>query len=155
MGLAIFKSARSKAGLRSVPPYHITMTIKTFFTSRIASFGHAIRGWGHVLKTQHNAWIHSLIAFIVIALGLWLELPARDWAVIVLTIAMVFTAEFINTAIEAVVDLASPNHHPLAKVGKDVGAGAVLVAALAAIVVGLFILGPPLWTKLLLLFTIN
>ena len=63
-----------------------------------------------------------------------------DWAVIVLTIAMVFTAEFINTAIEAVVDLASPVHHPLAKVGKDVGAGAVLIAAIAAALIGLLIL---------------
>ena len=65
---------------------------------------------------------------------------------------MVFTAEFINTAIEAVVDLASPVKHPLAKVGKDVGAAAVLVAALAAILVGLLILGPPLWEKLSFLF---
>jgi diacylglycerol kinase len=68
---------------------------------------------------------------------------------------MVFTAEFINTALEAVVDLASPVQHPLAKVGKDAGAGAVLVAALAAIVVGLLILGPPLWAKLQLLFPGN
>lgn len=131
------------------------MSFRTFLTSRIASFGHALRGWGHVLKTQQNAWIHSLIASVVIALGLWLGLSVRDWAVIVLTIAMVFTAEFINTAIEAIVDLASPDHHPLAKVGKDVGAGAVLVAALAAVVVGLLILGPPLWAKLSLLFTPN
>jgi diacylglycerol kinase len=127
------------------------MTFKTFLLSRIAAFGHAFRGWAHVLKTQHNAWIHSVVATMIITLGLWVGLPPRDWAVIVLTIAMVFTAEFINTAIEAVVDLASPVHHPLAKVGKDVGAGAVLVAALAAVVIGLLILGPPLWTKILLL----
>lgn len=131
------------------------MTFKTFIASRIAAFGHAFRGWGHVLKTQQNAWIHSLIASIVIAMGVWLELSTRDWAILVLTIAMVFTAEFINTAIEAVVDLASPNRHPLAKVGKDVGAGAVLVAALAAIVIGLLILGPPLWAKLTLLLAGN
>ena len=124
------------------------MSIKEFLASRIAAFGHAFRGWGYVLKTQHNAWIHSSVAAIVILLGLWLELPARDWAVLVLTIAMVFMAEFINTSIEAVVDLASPVHHPLAKVGKDVGAGAVLVAALAAVLIGLLILGPPLWTKI-------
>lgn len=127
------------------------MTFKAFLLSRIAAFGHAFRGWGHVLRTQHNAWIHSVIATAVIAVGLWIGLPPRDWAIIVLTIAMVFTAEFINTAIEAVVDLASPVHHPLAKVGKDVGAGAVLVAALAGVVIGLLILGPPLWTKILLL----
>jgi diacylglycerol kinase len=131
------------------------MTIKEFFSSRIAAFGHAFRGWGYVLKTQHNAWIHSTVALIVIALGLWLELPPRDWAVLVLAITMVFTAEFINTAIEAVVDLASPSHHPLAKVGKDVGAAAVLIAALAAVLIGLLILGPPLWLKLSQLFTDN
>ena len=124
------------------------MTIKEFVYSRIAAFGHAFRGWGHALKTQHNAWIHSLVATAVIAMGLWLGLPARDWAVLVLAIAMVFTAEFINTSIEAVVDLASPVHHPLAKVGKDVGAAAVLVAALAALLIGLLILGPPLWQKI-------
>jgi diacylglycerol kinase len=88
-------------------------------------------------------------------IGLWLELPTRDWAVLVLAIAMVFTAEFINTSIEAVVDLASPVHHPLAKVGKDVGAGAVLVSALAAAVIGLLILGPPLWEKLRMLLAIQ
>lgn len=129
------------------------MTIKNFILSRIAAFGHAFRGWGYVLNTQQNAWIHSVVAVLVFILGLWLDLPARDWAVLVLTIAMVFTAEFINTAIEAVVDLASPVHHPLGKVGKDVGAGAVLVAALAAILIGLLILGPPLWVRLTILFT--
>lgn len=123
------------------------MSIKKFVFSRIRAFGHAFRGWWHVLKTQHNAWIHSLFAAGVVVLGLWLGLKPLDWAVIVLTIAMVFTAEFINTAIEAVVDLASPVHHPLAKVGKDVGAGAVLVAALSGIVIGLLILGPPLWRR--------
>ena len=131
------------------------MSIKTFFTSRIAAFGHAFRGWWHVLKTQHNARIHIVFASIVVAMGLWLGLEPLAWAVIVLTIAMVFTAEFINTAIEAVVDLASPLQHPLAKVGKDVGAGAVLVAALASIVIGLLILGPPLWARLVSLFTAN
>lgn len=131
------------------------MSLKTFLTSRIAAFGHAFRGWWYVLKTQHNAWIHSLFATTVILVGLWVGLKPFDWAVIVLTIAMVFTAEFINTAIEAVVDLASPVHHPLAKVGKDVGAGAVLVSALAGIVIGLLIIGPPLWARLVTLFAGN
>ena len=131
------------------------MTFKTFITSRIAAFGHAFRGWWYVLQTQQNAWIHSFFASVVVVVCLWLRIPPHDWAVIVLTIAMVFTAEFINTAIEAVVDLASPVHHPLAKVGKDVGAGAVLVAALAGVVIGLLILGPPLWAKLLSLFSGN
>jgi diacylglycerol kinase len=122
--------------------------MKHFLLSRLASFRHAFRGWMFVLRTQQNAWVHSLVATIVILLGLWLGLSPRDWAVLILTIAMVFTAEFINTAIEAVVDLATQEKHPLAKVGKDVGAGAVLIAALAAILIGLLILGPPLWEKL-------
>ena len=124
-----------------------TMTIKEFFISRIAAFGHAFRGWVHVLRTQQNTWIHSIVAIVVTVLGLWVRLTPHDWAVLVLTIAMVFMAEFINTAIEAVVDLASPVRHPLAKTGKDVGAAAVLVAALAAVMIGLLILGPPLWLK--------
>lgn len=122
--------------------------VGTFLVSRWHSFGHAIRGWLYVLRTQQNAWVHALAAAMVCVLGLWLGLPARDWAVIVLTIAMVFAAEFVNTAIEAVVDMASPARHPLAKVGKDVGAAAVLIAAAAAIVIGLLVLGPPLWERL-------
>ena len=129
--------------------------MKTFILSRIAAFGHALRGWMYVLKTQHNAWVHSLAATMVILLSFRLQIPPRDWAVLVLTIAMVFTAEFINTSIEAVVDLASPQKHPLAKVGKDVGAGAVLIAALAGVLIGLLILGPPLWARLISLFTGN
>ena len=126
-----------------------------FIQSRIAAVGHAVRGWWFVLRTQHNAWIHSLVASIVIILGFWLGIPPRDWAVLVLTIAMVFTAEFINTSIEAVVDLASPERHPLAKVGKDVGAGAVLISALAATLVGLLLLGPPLVAKIISLLNVE
>lgn len=129
--------------------------MKSFFLSRIQSFRHAFRGWFYVLRTQRNAWIHSAIATVAFVVGIWLELPPRDWAVIILTTAMVFTAEFINTSIEVTVDLASPDAHPLAKIGKDVGAAAVLVAALAAILIGLLILGPPLWQKLTTLISGN
>jgi diacylglycerol kinase len=122
--------------------------VKEFIRLRIESFRFAFHGWGYVLRTQRNAWIHSLIATLVFFLGLWLNLSLQDWAVIVLTAALVFSAEFINTAIEAVVDLATEEHHPLAKVGKDVGAAAVLVSALAAVLVGLLILGPPLLQKI-------
>lgn len=126
--------------------------MKQFFNSRVASFRYAFHGWRHVFRTQQNMWIHVTIAILVFLAALWLGLAARDWAVLVLTSAVVFSAEFINTAIEAVVDLASPEAHPLAKIGKDVGAAAVLAAALAAILVGLLILGPPLWAKLIFLF---
>ena len=104
------------------------------------------------MRTQQNAWIHAVISTAVIIVSLWLRLSARDLAVLLVTIAMVWAAEFFNTAIEAVVDLASPDKHPLAKVGKDVGAAAVLIAALASIGVGLLILGPPLWAKISIWF---
>ena len=123
-----------------------------FIRSRIASFRHAFHGLWYVLSTQRNAWIHAVATTVVVLLGLWLALPDRDWAILALTIAFVWTAEVLNTAIEAVVDLASPVHHPLAKVGKDVGAAAVLIAAATAVIVGLLILGPPLWTKMALWF---
>jgi diacylglycerol kinase (ATP) len=123
-----------------------------FIRSRIVSFGHAFRGLWYVLRTQRNAWIHAALTASVILIGLWLGLSTRDWAVLALTIAIVWTAEVLNTSIEAVVDLASPVHHPLAKVGKDVGAAAVLIAAGTAVLVGLLILGPPLWEKLSIFF---
>ena len=119
-----------------------------FVRSRLFSFRHAFRGWWYVLRTQRNAGIHVIIATAVFALSLWLRLDMLDWAILILTTAMVFMAEFLNTAIEAVVDLASPRKHPLAKVGKDVGAGAVLIAAVAAVFVGTLVLGPPLWARL-------
>ncbi len=123
-----------------------------FLLSRLQSFRHAFRGWWHVLRTQRNTWIHAVVTVAVICLACWLRLPARDWAVIIITIAMVWTAEFINTSLEAVVDLASPQQHPLAKTGKDVGAAAVLISALTAVLVGLLLLGPPLWERLMAWF---
>jgi diacylglycerol kinase len=125
--------------------------IGRFFVSRAHSFRHAFRGWWYVIRTQRNAWIHAVITTLVLLVAWWLHLPLRDWAVLFLTIALVWTAEFINTALEAVVDLASPQQHPLAKVGKDVGAAAVLIAALTAVLVGLLILGPPLVEEMKLL----
>jgi len=122
--------------------------IRIFLFSRVQAFRHALRGLCYVILTQRNAWIHAVVTIVVAILAFWLGSPIRDWAILLLTIALVWTAEFINTALEAVVDLASPQNHPLAKVGKDVGAAAVLIAALTSILVGLLILGPPLWDKL-------
>ena len=123
------------------------MIIK-FFRSRLTSFKNAIIGWWHVIRTQQNAWIHALATVVTILLALWLSLPLRDWAVIIVTIAMVWMAEFLNTALEIVVDLASPNLHPLARAGKDVGAAAVLITAAAAVLVGILLMGPPLLKQL-------
>ena len=121
--------------------------ITQFIKSRITSLKHAFVGWWHVIKTQQNAWIHAIATVTVIIIAGWLNLPLRDWAVLLVTITMVWAAEFLNTALEIVVDLASPSLHPLAKAGKDVGAAAVLIAAMAAVGIGLMLLGPPLLEK--------
>jgi len=119
-----------------------------FFRSRALSFRYAFAGWWYVIRTQRNAWIHAVTSAVVVILAFWLRLSARDWAVIVLAIGLVWTSEFLNTALEAVVDLASPQHQHLARVGKDVGAAAVLIAALSSALIGFLILGPPLWQRL-------
>src|SRR5690349_16891510 len=101
-----------------------------------------------MFRTQRNAWIHAFAALTVLIMGLWLGLSNVEWAILALTIGLVFVTEFINTSLEAVVDLAGPAQHALAKVGKDVAAAAVLTSAIVSVIVGLLILGPPLWLKL-------
>ncbi len=117
--------------------------------SRIAAFRYAFAGWLYVLRTQRNAWLHAIATITSVAMGIWLKLDRLDWALLILAIGMVWLSEFINSALEAIVDLASPELHPLAKVGKDVGAAAVLIAAATAAAIGLLILGPPLWSRIM------
>jgi diacylglycerol kinase len=126
---------------------------ESFFRSRIKAFGYAFSGWWYVIRTQRNAWIHMLVSIAVILVSLLLRIPASSWALILLAIALVWIAEFLNTALEAVVDLAS-NHqeHELARLGKDVGAAAVLIAAISSVIIGLLVLGPPLWAVIKSLF---
>jgi len=121
--------------------------IMDFFNSRVKAFGHAFSGWWFVIRTQRNAWIHMVVSITVILMSFLLHINATSWALILLAIALVWIAEFLNTALEAVVDLAS-NHqqHELARVGKDVGAAAVLIAAVISVIIGLLVLGPPLWS---------
>jgi diacylglycerol kinase (ATP) len=124
-----------------------------FFRSRIKSFRYAFSGWWFVIRTQRNAWIHMLVSVAVILLSFLLRITASDWAIILLAIALVWIAEFLNTALEAVVDLATNHeHHELARVGKDVGAAAVLIAAAASVIIGLLVLGPPLWAVIQSMF---
>lgn len=116
--------------------------------SRIRSFRHAFSGLKIVLLTQRNAWLHAVATACVLGLAAWLHVSRIEWALLVLAIGLVWSAEFVNTALEAAVDLASPDLHPVARIGKDVGAAAVLVASAAAAVIGLLILGPPLYSRL-------
>lgn len=124
-----------------------------FYRSRLKAFRYAFTGWWFVIRTQRNAWIHMVVSIAVILMSFFLRISASSWALILLAIALVWIAEFLNTALEAVVDLAT-NHqnHDLARVGKDVGAAAVLIAAFISVIIGLLVLGPPLWAVIKSLF---
>jgi len=109
---------------------------------RIASFGHAFEGLAVMIRTQPNAWIHSVATLAVVGAGAWLGLPAHDWALLVVAIAMVWVAEALNTAIEFLADAAVPDPHSLIKHAKDVAAGAVLLASVAAAAIGALVFLP-------------
>src|SRR5262245_44289059 len=114
---------------------------------RLASFADAGRGI-RSLFGEPNARVQGAVALVVIALGLWLGLERRDWALLALAIGLVLSAEAANTALEALADRVAPDRHPLVAKAKDAAAGAVLIASLAAAVMGLLVLGPPLWARL-------
>ncbi len=113
------------------------------------SFIYAFQGLAYSLKTQRNFRIHILMAIIVSILAVWLQLPLYDLAILALTITAVLVLELLNTSIEAVVDLAiGKSFHPLAKIAKDCSAASVLVASICSLVIGLFLLLPPLLSHL-------
>ncbi|MBZ5588200.1 MAG: diacylglycerol kinase family protein [Acidobacteriia bacterium] len=114
------------------------------FSGRLRSIGFALRGIGVMLRTQHNAWVHAVATVVVVAMGVALRLSAGEWCWIVLAIVAVWTAEALNTAFEFLTDVASPGFHPVAGKAKDVAAGAVLLAACGAVVIGVLVLGPHL-----------
>jgi len=111
---------------------------------RLRSFHYALRGVRTMLVSQHNAWIHAVATFAVCVAGLLVGLSTLEWCAIVLAIVGVWTAEALNTALEFLCDVASPEFHPLVEKAKDVAAGAVVIAALGAVAIGLLVLGPPL-----------
>jgi len=113
-----------------------------YLTGRLRSFGHAFRGLKTLLQTQHNARIHALATVLVIAAGALAGLTVTEWALIALAVIGVLATEALNTAIEFLVDLASPEQHPLAAKAKDVAAGAVLIAAIGSVVVAGLVFGP-------------
>ncbi len=108
------------------------------------SFGYAFAGIYSMLRHQRNAQIHALITTLVVIFGILLQIHAGEWIMLVLCVALVLALEAMNTALEAVVDLASPQYHPLAKQAKDIAAGAVLITAIGAAIVGCIVFLPKL-----------
>jgi diacylglycerol kinase len=113
----------------------------------LRGFGYAFEGIAHTARTQRNFRIHLVISALVIVASVYFRLAPVEWAVIAVTIGLVLGMELVNTMAEMAVDLLTQRYHPLAKIAKDVGAGAVLVTAAAAVAVGIAIFGPRLFGK--------
>jgi diacylglycerol kinase len=110
----------------------------------IRSFGYAFAGLAYVFKTQLNFKVHCFALVITTLLGFYLDLSVPEWLWILLACGLVLMAELFNTALEVLVDLVSPEIHPKAKIIKDVSAAAVLITAMTAVGIGLFIFIPKL-----------
>src|SRR5690554_5348853 len=102
----------------------------------IRSFQFAIEGIGYAIKTQKNLKIHGFIAIVAILLSLYFQIERWEWIVLLLVFAMVLTSELLNTAIERTIDLITQDYHEYAKCAKDVAAGAVLISAIIAVIIG-------------------
>jgi diacylglycerol kinase (ATP) len=113
-----------------------------FIKKRIASVLFAINGVFIIIRTQKNAWIHLLMTILVVILGFALKISESEWITIILAISVVWVAEGLNTAIECLGDLVSPKFNPLIGKAKDVAAGAVLISAVGATIIGCIIFLP-------------
>ncbi|RHJ81810.1 diacylglycerol kinase family protein [Parabacteroides sp. AM08-6] len=114
------------------------------FRKRLASFRYAFNGIRLLIKNEYNAWIHSFAAICVIIAGFFFSLSSTEWIAVIIAIGTVFSAEAINSAIEAISDLVSPEYNEAIKKAKDLAAGAVLITAIAAAAVGFIIFLPKL-----------
>lgn len=112
------------------------------FSGRIRSVRHAVNGVWLTLKTQHNAWIHAAATVAVLAMGMALGISRGDWCLLVLACTAVWTAEALNTALEYLADAACREFHPVVGAAKDVAAGAVLITAVGAAVIGVLVFAP-------------
>lgn len=109
---------------------------------RLKSFTYSWKGLCSFLSKEHNAWIHCTAVIAVTIAGIWFEITRTEWLIILLCFAMVLAAEAFNTAIERLVNLVSPDYHPVAGDVKDVAAGAVLICAIFTAIIGLIIFVP-------------
>ena len=116
---------------------------------RIDSFGFAFKGLFDLIKTQTNAKIHLLTAVFVLVLGVYFKITSIEWCLCIFAISSVLAAEALNTALEFLTDLVSPDYHVLAGKTKDVAAAGVLITAIGTAIVGLLIFLP----KFLLILT--
>lgn len=110
-------------------------------SARVRSFGYAFRGIAAFLRREHNAWLHLLATIVVIALGICLRLTIMEWVAISIVMGLVWITEMLNTCVEKIIDEVTDERRPSIAFIKDVAAGAVLMAAFLALIVGILILG--------------
>lgn len=122
--------------------------MKHDFRRLLRAFAYAGDGLTHLWGNERNVRIHLALTALAIVVAVWVGLSTVEWAILTLAIAFVFSAEAMNTAVEAAIDLVSPGRHPLAKAAKDTAAAAVLVAAVAAVLVAAFLFLPHLLARL-------
>ena len=110
--------------------------------ARLNSFRFAFAGIAYMLRTQHNAWLHLIATLVVVAAGVALNVSGEDWRWLVVAIVLVWTAETVNTAFEHLCDVVSPEFHASVQKSKDIAAGAVLIAVIGAVIIGLQVFVP-------------
>jgi len=123
-------------------------SIGAFVSGRWFSFRNALNGALYTLRTQPNAWIELAATLVVMIAGWWFHIEPIEWALLAVTIAVIFALEALNTAVEATIDLVSPDYHPLAKIAKDSAAGALVFAVLGSLFVAWAIFGARLLSLL-------
>jgi diacylglycerol kinase (ATP) len=121
-----------------IPPKNDSFSVP----SRLKSIGYALRGLNFMLKTQHNAWLHLAATVLVVLVASFLQVRLEDWRWLIVAMIMVWVAEAFNTAVEYVCDIVSPGYSEAVKRAKDIAAGAVLVCATGAAVIGFLTLWP-------------
>ncbi len=122
--------------------FHRPSSERFSIAGRIKSFRYAIQGIILMVKSQHNAWLHATASILVMLVSAFFRLSPAEWCWMVIAIMAVWTAEALNTALEFLADVASPEFHPLVEKAKDVAAGAVLISAGGSVIIALLILGP-------------
>ena len=117
-------------------------------SGRIRSFRHAVHGIILMLKSQHNAWIHATASVIILLVAGLFRISPHEWCWLVIAIMAVWSAEALNTALEFLANVASPEFHPLVAKAKDVAAGAVLISAAGSVIIAVLVLGPYIFNLL-------
>lgn len=116
--------------------------------NRRRSLMYAVAGCRYMIRYQKNTRVLLLATCVVLLLSIWLEVSPSEGALLILATSLVWLAEFFNAAVEAAVNLAVSDYHPMARAAKDVAAASVLLAALTSIAIGLIVLAPPLVNRL-------